>query len=279
MYKGLKASLITLLFVSLGIAASAQEGVRKFVRFEFEGRTAYGEVRGDIVHELDGDLFANPHETGKQIPLDKVKLLAPCEPSKVVAVGLSYRSHLGGREAAAYPGLFAKYPTSIIGPDEPIVLPPDARNAHYEGELVVVIGKTVRRVSKEEAAAAIFGATCGNDVSERTWQAQDLQWFRAKASDTFGPMGPMIVQGLNYDNLLLRTRLNGEVRQEERTSDLIWDVATLVSYISQYVTLLPGDVIFTGTPGITRAMKNGDVVEVEIEGIGVLRNPVRQESR
>jgi 2-keto-4-pentenoate hydratase/2-oxohepta-3-ene-1,7-dioic acid hydratase in catechol pathway len=140
--------------------------------------------------------------------------------------------------------------------------------------MVVVIGKRASKISKEEASRYVFGVTAGNDVSERNWQKTDLQWFRAKASDTFGPLGPAIVRGLDYNDLLLQTRLNGEVVQSQRTRDLIFDVAAIVSYVSHYVTLLPGDVIYTGTPGTTRAMKPGDVVEVELEGVGVLRNRV-----
>ena len=145
---------------------------------------------------------------------------------------------------------------------------------HPEGELVVVIGKRAKNVSVEDAPKYVFGITCGNDVSERDWQKSDLQWFRAKASDTFGPLGPAIVQGLNYNDLLLQTRVNGEIRQSQRTRDLIFSVDEIVSYVSRYVTLLPGDLIFTGTPGTTQAIKAGDVVEVELEGVGVLRNKV-----
>jgi 2-keto-4-pentenoate hydratase/2-oxohepta-3-ene-1,7-dioic acid hydratase in catechol pathway len=202
--------------------------------------------------------------------------LAPVQPSKVIAVGLNYQSHLGTRTPAAYPGLFAKMPTSIIATGEDIVLPPDAKNTHYEGELVIVIGRRASRVSQADAKSYVFGVTAGNDVSERDWQRDDLQWFRAKASDTFGPLGPAIATGLNYDDLLLQTRLNGEVVQTERTKDLIFNVAKIVSYVSQYVTLEPGDVIYTGTPQTTKPMKDGDVVEVEVEGVGVLRNKVRQ---
>ncbi len=138
----------------------------------------------------------------------------------------------------------------------------------------MVIGKTARNVSIEDAGTYVFGVTAGNDVSERTWQRNDLQWLRAKAADTFAPLGPAIVQGLRYDDLLLQTRLNGELRQSERTGETFFNVETLVSYASRYFTLLPGDLIFTGTPGTTAAMSPGDVVEVEIEGVGVLRNPV-----
>ena len=253
----------------------AQQPV-KYVRYSHSGRVAFGLLEGDRVRELRGDLFSNPQPTGATARLADVKLLAPVEPSKVIAVGLNYKSHLGERPTATYPGLFAKYPTSIIATGEEIVLPLDAKNAHYEGELVVVIGKKASRVSKENAKSYVFGVTAGNDVSERDWQRADLQWLRAKGSDTFGPLGPAIVTGLNYDDLLLQTRLNGEVVQSQRTKDLIFDVATIVSYVSQYVTLMPGDVIYTGTPGTTRQMKAGDTVEIEVEGVGVLRNRVVQ---
>jgi len=150
----------------------------------------------------------------------------------------------------------------------------DATDLHYEGELVIVIGKEVKNISVSEAHNYIFGVTAGNDVSERKWQRDDLQWLRAKASDTFGPIGPVITTGLNYNDLLLQTRLNGELQQSERTKDLVYNVDTIVSYISRYLTLFPGDIIFTGTPGTTKAMKHNDIVEIELEGVGVLRNKV-----
>jgi 2-keto-4-pentenoate hydratase/2-oxohepta-3-ene-1,7-dioic acid hydratase in catechol pathway len=270
--------VMTTLGILLVIAPEVvgQKPVVRYVRYAHQGATAYGILDGETIRELRGDLFADPVPTGRRFPLAEVKLLAPCEPSKVIAVGLNYRSHLGDRPPSAYPGLFAKYPTSIIATEEPIVLPPDARNVHYEGELVVVIGRRAKNVSPGEASSFVFGVTAGNDVSERDWQRADLQWFRAKAADTFAPLGPAIITGLDYDNLLLQTRLNGEVVQSERTRDLIFDVATIVSYVSRYVTLLPGDVIYTGTPGTTRRIQPGDVVEIEIEGVGVLRNPVAQ---
>ena len=253
-------------------ASPAQSPVTKYVRYAQAGATAYGILEGDTIRELRGDLFANPRPTGRQVKLADVKLLAPCEPSKVIAVGLNYRSHIGTRAPAAYPGLFAKFPTSIIGPGDDILIPDDAKNVHYEGELVLVIGKRAKNVPRGQTAQYIFGVTAGNDVSERDWQSADLQWFRAKLADTFAPLGPAIVTGLNYNDLLLQTRLNGEVVQSERTKDLIFDVDTIVSYVSTYVTLLPGDVIYTGTPQTTRPFKVGDVVEVEVEGVGVLKN-------
>jgi 2-keto-4-pentenoate hydratase/2-oxohepta-3-ene-1,7-dioic acid hydratase in catechol pathway len=195
---------------------------------------------------------------------------------------LNYKSHLGSRTPPSVPELFYKPITCLQNPEEPIVIPSDSKNTHYEGELVLVIGKRIRNASPEQARDAIFGVTCGNDVSERDWQggaSKDLQWWRAKGADTFGPAGPAIVRGLDYGKLMLRTRLNGNVVQEQSTSDLLFDAPAIVSFASRYVTLTPGDLIYTGTPGSTRAMKDGDVVEVDIEGIGVLRNPVTQRSR
>jgi 2-keto-4-pentenoate hydratase/2-oxohepta-3-ene-1,7-dioic acid hydratase in catechol pathway len=173
--------------------------------------------------------------------------------------------------------MFYKPISALQDPDGPIELPPDAEDVHYEGELVVVMGSELRNGSKEEAAAAIFGLTCGNDVSDRNWQrgaGKDVQYWRAKGCDTFSPLGPVIVTGLDYSNLMVTTRVNGEVRQHQSTRDLIFDIPAILSFVSRYVTLVPGDVVYTGTPGNTQAMKPGDVVEVEVEGIGVLRNPV-----
>lgn len=267
----------TLVALAVALAATTipAQTVR-YVRYLNNGQPALGSIDGENIRELRGDLFSNPRPTGRTVKLAAVKLLPPVEPSKVIAVGLNYKSHLGERPAAAYPGLFAKYPTSIIAHGENIVYPPDANNVHFEGEMVLVIGKKASKVSKEEAKSYVFGVTVGNDVSERDWQQKDLQWFRAKASDTFGPLGPWIVTGLNYDDLLLQTRVNGQVLQSQRTRDLIFNVSEIVSYISQYVTLMPGDVIYSGTPGTTKPMKPGDIVEVELEGVGILRNPVVQ---
>ncbi len=248
-----------------------------YARFEHAGKVSYGTVEGDAVQELKGGLFDAPEPTGVTLALSSVKLLTPCEPAKVLAVGLNYRSHLGTRPAPANPEIFYKPVTCLQDPEGPIRIPADAEDTHFEGELVVVIGKTLRNATREEAIAGIFGSTCGNDVSDRNWQRgpnADRQWWRAKGCDTFGPLGPWIVTGLHYDDLALQTRVNGEVLQEQRTSDLIFDVPECVSFISRYVTLQPGDVLYTGTPGNTKKMKSGDVVEVELEGIGILRNTV-----
>ena len=265
------------LFITLFIAISSHllgSETTKYVRYTHEGQESYGILEGDTVRELVGDIFSAPTPSGKILKLSEVHLLAPCKPTKVIAVGLNYRSHIGNRPVPEYPGLFAKYPTSIIGQEKNIVMPSDATDLHYEGELVIVIGKKAKNISVSKAPNYIFGVTAGNDVSERNWQQADLQWLRAKASDTFGPVGPAIVTGLNYNDLLLQTRLNGELRQSERTKDLVYNVETIVSYISHYVTLFPGDLIFTGTPGTTKAMKPNDIVEIELEGVGILRNKV-----
>ena len=265
-------TLALLMLAGGSMAVSAQ--VTKYVRYTTGGRTSYGMLEGETILELSGDLFQSSRSTGKSVRLADVTLLAPVVPSKVIAVGLNYKSHIGESPAAKYPGLFAKMPTSIVGPGANIVIPPGANNVHFEGELVVVIGRRAKNVSVADAPQYVFGVTAGNDVSERDWQRADLQWFRAKAADTFGPLGPVILKGANYGDLLLQTRVNGEVLQSQRTKDLIFDVPTIISYISQFMTLEPGDVIYTGTPGTTKAMKAGDVVEIEIEGIGILRNRV-----
>lgn len=249
----------------------------RYVRFTSGSGSAYGLVDGDTVREIRGGLLDGGAATGATHSLSKLHLLAPCEPGKIVAVGRNYRSHLGNRTFPQHPEIFYKPLTALQDPDGPIVIPPDSTDLHYEGELVLVIGRRVKDVPKEQALGAIFGATCGNDVTDRNWQygdRKDVQWWRAKGSDTFAPVGPVVATGLNYDDLLLETRLNGEVVQKERTADFIFDCATMVSWVSRWVTLLPGDLLFTGTPGATRRLTAGDVVEVEIEGIGVLRNPV-----
>jgi 2-keto-4-pentenoate hydratase/2-oxohepta-3-ene-1,7-dioic acid hydratase in catechol pathway len=263
--------------LAVGALAQASPGVTRYVRFRRGQAMAYGILDGETIRELEGRPFAAQKETGSKHKLAEVKLLFPCQPPKVLAVGLNYKSHIGNRQPPARPELFYKPISALQNPEDPIVIPSGAKNVHYEGELVIVIGRRARRVTAEQAREAIFGVTCGNDVSERDWQNgpdKDMQWWRAKGADTFAPLGPVIARGLDYSKLLLQTRLNGKVVQKQYTSDLLFDCPAIVSFTSQYVTLVPGDVIYTGTPGTTAAMKPGDVVEVEIEGIGVLRNRV-----
>jgi 2-keto-4-pentenoate hydratase/2-oxohepta-3-ene-1,7-dioic acid hydratase in catechol pathway len=269
----IRTASVALALIALN-AGSATAQVTKYIRYELQGKASYGILDGETVRELSAAPWAGGKATGKTTKFAGVKLLAPAEPVKVIAAGLNYKSHIGQQAPAKYVGLFAKLPTSIVGHEADIPYPADATDLHFEGELVVVIGKKASKVSKEEALSYVFGVTAGNDVSERAWQKQDLQWFRAKASDGFGPLGPWIVTGINYQDALLETRVNGKTLQSQRTKDLIFDIPYIVSYVSQYITLMPGDVIYTGTPGTTSAMKPGDVVEVEIEGIGVLRNKV-----
>ena len=273
--------VLTVLVVLLlmGPTLFAQSGVTKYVRYSHQGAVSYGVLDGETIRQLRGSIFENPQPTGVTVGLADVKLLTPVEPRKVICVGLNYASHLNGRPSPPEPGLFTKYPTSLIATGENIVFPEGAGNVHYEGEMVLVIGKGGSNIPRSEAMSHLFGVTAGNDISERDWQANDLQWFRAKASDTFGPIGPALVTGLDPDALHLETRLNGEVRQSQSTGDLVHDVAAIVSYISRFVTLEVGDIIFTGTPGATRAMEPGDVVEIELEGVGILHNTVAGSSR
>ena len=249
----------------------------KFIRYSANSTEAYGILEGDTVHEIRGSLFEGHDPTGVTHNLSGVKLLYPVLPGKILAVGLNYKSHLGGRPQPAHPEMFYKPISALQNPGDPIVIPRDAVNVHSEGEMVVVVGKRLRGAGLDEARDAVLGVTAGNDVSDRNWQhgeGKDLQWWRAKGSDTFAPLGPAIVAGADYGNLLLQTRINGEVVQKQYTSDLIFDVPSILSWISGWVTLLPGDVVYTGTPGNTRRMSPGDVVEVELEHAGVLRNPV-----
>lgn len=265
-----------------GAGMSAQtsgSNVTRIVRFRTGSTTSYGTLQGETIRAIRGDIFGKYEETDTKHSLSQVKLLCPCEPPKVLAVGLNYKSHLRDRKPPVNPEMFYKPTTCLQHPGDSIDIPGDSKNTHYEGELVVVIGKQTRNVSPEQARASVFGVTCGNDVSERDWQNganKDLQWWRAKGADTFGPFGPAIVRGLDYGNLMLETRVNGKTVQKESTSDLLFNVPAIVSFVSKYVTLVPGDIIFTGTPDTTTAMKDGDIVEVEIEKVGILRNRVVQ---
>lgn len=260
----------------------------RFIRFARDGREAYGRLDNNNVYELKQPPYQAIEPTGRSFPLSEVSLLTPCEPSKVIAVGLNYASHrqhvekeegvfvtVNGRPAPAdRPVVFAKFPTSLIPHDADIVFPPDATNVHFEGELGLVIGKPAKAVSVADARKHVFGVTICNDLVDREWLLGDLQWFRAKGADGFGPIGPAIVTEIDYAKLKLETRVNGEVRQSSSTSELVFSPDVLLSYVSQYVTLMPGDVIFTGTPGQTSQVRKGDVIEVEIEHVGTLRNRV-----
>ncbi len=254
----------------------AESNVQHYVRYRHNRRVAYGELEGDTIYPLEGTVLESRKRAGAKLAVSDVKLLYPVRVPKVFAVGLNYKSHLGDRPSPERPEIFFKPTTSLQHPGDPIVIPPGSQNTHYEAEFVIVIGKAASRIKESEAADHILGYTCGNDVSERDWQGGDLQWWRGKGCDTFGPMGPSIAVGLDYMESDISLRLNGETKQEQKISDLLFKPEKIVSFISTYVKLQPGDVIFTGTPGSTSAMKHGDTCEVEVTGIGVLSNRVRR---
>jgi 2-keto-4-pentenoate hydratase/2-oxohepta-3-ene-1,7-dioic acid hydratase in catechol pathway len=255
----------------------------KIVRFQYQDAISYGALENDLVTVFDGSPFplqdapsAVFKATKQQIPLKDVRLLAPCQPSKVVCLGLNYRPHAAelNIKLPELPLLFLKPSTSVIGPEDNIVLPPNPERIDYEGELGVVIGKTAKNVAEADYADYILGYTCFNDVTDRVAQVKDGQWTRGKGYDTFAPTGPCISTGISPFNLKLETLVNGEVKQSGNTSDLIFGIPKLISFISGIMTLLPGDVIATGTPDGIGALKAGDMVEIVIEGIGALRNSV-----
>ncbi|HVC43678.1 MAG TPA: fumarylacetoacetate hydrolase family protein [Candidatus Binataceae bacterium] len=249
----------------------------KIVRYRHDGRDGYGALEGDRITPLDGTIGSLvPAAGAAPIALGAVRLLAPATPSKIVAIGLNYADHAaeGKRELPKEPMLFIKPSTALIGPGAAIVYPPQSTNLHHEGELAIVIGATASQVAAADADRYILGYTCANDVTARDLQRRDVQFTRGKGFDTFAPLGPWIVTGLDPADLAIETRVNGVVRQQSRTSMLIFNCAYLVSFISHVMTLLPGDVISTGTPAGVGPMQVGDVVEVEIEEIGCLKNPI-----
>lgn len=274
MNRWLVMGLGVVVLAACAATASAQAQV-KYVKDELGGSASWGILENETtIQSLSGVPWAGGKPTGRRVKLAEVKLLAPAEPKKVIAAGLNYKSHIGQASPAKYVGLFAKFPTSLVGQGADIVYPADATNLHYEAEICIVIGKKAQNISEAQVKDHIFGVTPCNDVSERNWQRDDLQWFRAKAADTFGPMGPALVTNVDYTNLKLIGRHNGEVVQETTTDLLIFDINNIVSYTSRYITLEPGDVIFTGTPGTTKPMKPGDTFEVEVVGVGTLKNTV-----
>jgi 2-keto-4-pentenoate hydratase/2-oxohepta-3-ene-1,7-dioic acid hydratase in catechol pathway len=249
----------------------------RIVRFELMGRTGYGVIEGEKISVL----WSTPYDDGLKnrvgeiLSLPAVKLLAPCEPTKIVALGLNYRDHAVefGHPIPDEPLIFLKPSTALIGPDEDIVYPSMSRRVDYEAELAVVIGRPCSNVPEDEAPDYILGYTCINDVTARDLQQKDGQWTRAKGFDTFAPLGPWIETEIaNPGNLTVEAYLNGERRQYSNTSNLIFGVAAQVAFISRIMTLLPGDVIATGTPSGIGPMQPGDVVEVRVEGIGTLEN-------
>jgi 2-keto-4-pentenoate hydratase/2-oxohepta-3-ene-1,7-dioic acid hydratase in catechol pathway len=250
------------------------------VRYEHGGSIHHGVVEGDQIAEIEGDFFGERRPSGVTTPLSAVTLKSPTVPSKILNIAGNYLSHMGEEPPFTRPQPFLAPPSSVLDPGATILIPSGSTDVHYEGEMAVVIGRRCSKVSEAEAGDYVLGVCPANDVSERDWQNgddKDVQWWRAKGADTFSPFGPWVTTGLDYANLHLVTRVNGEVVQDTNTSDLIFGVDTLVSFISQSMTLEPGDAIFTGTSGETEPIKAGDVVDVELEGSGVLSNPVADE--
>ena len=249
-----------------------------YARFEKNGEIYYGQVDGDYLNILTDSPLGSFQETGESVNISDVRLMSPVSPNKVVAIGLNYKSHLGGRPGPKAPEPFLKASTSVIGNNDDIIIPKIALDEGVkiqpEAELAVVIGKTCKGASQNNALDFVFAYTCGNDVSARDWQSNDLQWARAKSSDTFAPIGPWMTTDLDPTNIQVICRVNGEEKQNQNTSDLLHPLTKIIEYVSSVITLEVGDVLMTGTPGTPGDIHPGDVVEVELSGVGVLRNPV-----
>ncbi len=255
---------------------SASASAQNYVRYQQNGVASWGELDGATIHQLSGAPYLDGTRTGNSVQKSDVKTLAPVDPKLAFMTALNFKSHIGDREPAKYPGLFTVPVSSIIGPDDDIVRPAGSKNLHYEAEMVIVIGKHAENVALEDAGDYIFGVTAGNDVSERDWQRDDIQWLRAKGTRGFNVVGPHLVKGLDPRGLEIEGRLNGEHAQGQNSSDMLFDMHYMVYYISKYFTLEPGDIIWSGTMGRTKMMVPGDVYEIEIEGVGILKNKVVQ---
>lgn len=256
---------------------SAVSFAETYVRYEQNGKTSWGELKGETIHQLSNAPYLEGMATGLKVNQADVKMMAPVEPRDVYMTGFNYEDHIPeGQKTTPYPGLFMVPAGTLIGPDAEIIHPADSDFIGYEAETVIVIGKRADNVSVEDAADYIFGVTAGNDVSARDWIPADIQWFRGKGAKGFNSVGPVLQTGLDYKNLTLTARLNGEVRQNGNTSKMIHDFEKMVSYISKYFVLNPGDLIWSGTIGTSEQLKVGDVYEVEIDGVGVLRNTIIQ---
>ncbi len=253
----------------------------RIARVQYKAHVFWAVVEPGSVRFLRQPPFAHILPGSLRVPLSKVRFLAPCEPSKIVCAGLNYRDHARelGMSAPAEPVIFLKPPTAVIGSGDPIICPRGVKRLDYEAELAVVIGKEARAITPAQARRYILGYTCLNDVTARDLQKKDGQWTRAKSFDTFCPVGPWIETDCDLRRAAVSCRLNGRLRQYSRTSQLICGVPELVSFVSRVMTLLPGDIISTGTPPGIAAMKPGDRVEISIEGIGTLVNRVQRPNK
>jgi 2-keto-4-pentenoate hydratase/2-oxohepta-3-ene-1,7-dioic acid hydratase in catechol pathway len=252
----------------------------RIVRFQVNDEPPkYGWLHDDQVGVIEGDLFGKYRRRPAKTPLAEVRLLAPCQPSKIVCVGRNYVDHARelGNEVPKVPLIFLKPPSAVIAAEAAIRLPPQSSQVEHEAELVTVIGKRGRNVTAEQAKKVVFGYTVGNDVTARDLQKIDDQWTRAKGFDTFCPFGPWIDTDFDPSDAVLTCRVNGQMRQMASTRDMVFNVPTLVAYITSVMTLEPGDLIFTGTPAGVGQLRDGDSVEVEIDGLGRISNPVQAE--
>jgi 2-keto-4-pentenoate hydratase/2-oxohepta-3-ene-1,7-dioic acid hydratase in catechol pathway len=250
----------------------------RFIRFEDSKGPHWGELDGETVQPLTAAPWEARRPEGSPLKLAGLRLLCPATPSKIVLVGLNYRAHVAESKSADKvpdePVIFIKPTTALLAPGDPICRPRGIERVDYEAELAVVIGRRLSRPAPAEVPAALFGATCLNDVTARPLQRKDVQWTRAKGFDTFCPVGPHLVTGVDFDNLRVQSFVNGEPRQNGRTSDLIFSVATLVKFIADVMTLHPGDLVSTGTPEGVGPLVAGDAVEIRVESVGSLINPV-----
>jgi 2-keto-4-pentenoate hydratase/2-oxohepta-3-ene-1,7-dioic acid hydratase in catechol pathway len=245
-------------------------------RYRRDGVERYGQLEGDAVRPLSAAPWAGGLPTGAPVPLSQVQLLAPVEPSKIVCVGKNYEAHARelGSEVPKAPLLFLKPPTAVIGPQEAIRCPAASQEVHHEAELALVIGRTLTAATPAEVRLGIFGYTCVNDVTARDIQREEKHFTRSKSFDTFCPVGPVVETALDPLDVAVVCRVNGAERQRGSTRDMVVDPYALVAFISGVMTLLPGDLVSTGTPEGVGPIRRGDWVEVEVGGIGVLRNPV-----
>jgi 2-keto-4-pentenoate hydratase/2-oxohepta-3-ene-1,7-dioic acid hydratase in catechol pathway len=250
----------------------------KFVRFKFNNTIAYGVLQDDSVKEISGSIFDRYEISSVSHKINDVQLLPPVEPSKIICVGLNYKEHIKelGYQIPEFPSHFLKPSTAIIGHNDSVFYPKIAKKVSYEGELAIVIKDCTKDVTEEEALEHVLGYTCFNDITERNLAKMQGQLTRAKGFDTFAAFGPCIDTDIDPSNLTIRTFLNGELVQEGETSDMVFSVKFLIFYLSQCMTLLPGDIISTGTPKGIRPMSPGDVVEVSIDSIGILRNYIKE---
>lgn len=251
----------------------------KYIRFEKNDQISYGVLEHQTISELEGNYINRKvSKTANTYHVEEVKILPPVEPSQLLGIGLNYALHAEeqGKPLPEEPMMFMVSPSSVIGPDEEIVLPPLDHRIDYEAELAIVIGKEAKNVTKADALSYVFGYTCGNDISNRDLQKKDGQFTRAKSYSTFKPLGPVIETDLDANDVGIKLSVNGEVKQNSRTTDLIHNIEELLVKVTEVMTLYPGDVILTGTPSGVGPLSPGDEVEIEIEGIGKLVNKVRR---